>query len=270
MSIEPKTRIKQINQDSLSSIIEELRKVFQSNERPDYEMMLERHYYDWLNKGDIVIDIGAHKARHLKHFCSIVGETGKVIAFEPIPSLYGDLNRMFLNLPILTLHNVALSDRSGNTEFIINEGALGESGLKERIYNDPSITKIRKIDCQIETLDSFTKELPKVDFIKIDIEGGEIGCLNGAKETIRKFRPLISTEYGYNSYHAYDNKIDTLYKLAAEMDYILYDIFLNSLEKIENWNMACDSVYWDYFMVPREKEMEFLKRIRKKPLLIKA
>ena len=36
------------------------------------------------------------------------------------------------------------------------------------------------------------KKLPKVDFIKLDIEGAEPDCLKGAAETIKKFRPKLA------------------------------------------------------------------------------
>ena len=55
---------------------------------------------------------------------------------------------------------------------------------------------MEKVACQLTTLDSFVKEngIDKIDFIKIDVEGNEKFVLEGGKETLEKYRPLVYTE----------------------------------------------------------------------------
>lgn len=257
--------IDSVQPKNLPDTIDLLRQFIAANGLPDFEAMLTQHYSQWLSKGSVIIDIGAHVGRHLKYFLPLAEDGGKAIAFEPIPSLYKSLLDQYSGQSAFEIHNVALSDRSGKLEFVINEFAMGESGLKERIYNNPKSAKTIKINCEVKTLDSFTTSLQKLDFIKMDIEGGEIDCLKGATETIAKFRPLIATEYGFGSYSVYNHNKFTLFEFAKGIDYVLYDLFLNSLELREDWDFACDNVYWDFFMVPKEKESDFLSKIKKKP-----
>lgn len=227
----------------------------------DYEKLLESHYKKWLRPGDVVVDIGAHSGRHLQHFLISVAPTGRVFGFEPLPDQYATLAKRF-DLHNACLHNMALSNRSGTAEFTYAEGSPQESGLRQRIYNDPESARPRKIAVTVQRLDAFADQLEGLTFIKIDIEGAELECLQGAEAVLAQYRPLISVEYGMQGYSVYGNTKWTLFEFCHAHDYVLYDMFLNRLASRQAWGDAVDSVYWDYFMVPREKEEAFLSRLR--------
>ena len=229
----------------------------------DFETMLQTHYRRWIQSGDTVIDVGAHKGRHLQHFVKCVGSGGKVIAFEPLPIQHSLLRRKYRGNSV-SIYRIALSNEVGQADFTHARGTPEESGLKPRIYNFPRRARPTKIRVKVDKLDTFTSNLSDLSFIKIDTEGGEIGCLRGATETLARLRPIVSVEYGYPSYSGYGYTRDTLYDLASEQDYVLYDIFLNSLANRSDWHIACDSIYWDFFMVPIEREDEFLSRTRER------
>jgi hypothetical protein len=127
-----------------------------------------------------------------------------------------------------------------------------ESGLKQRVYNisDPIL---EKITVKVSTLDEECGGLPRIDFIKIDVEGGEIDCLTGAEKVLSVQRPIISVEYGSPSYSGYGNSWNTLFDLAARANYKLGDMFGNAVETREEWKEICDKAYWDFFMIPTEK-----------------
>ncbi len=226
----------------------------------DYEKLLESHYKKWLRPGDVVVDIGAHSGRHLRHFLTSVADTGRVFGFEPLPDQYASLAKQF-DVHNAKLHNMALSNCSGTAEFTYAEGSPQESGLRQRIYNDPDSARPRTIIVAVESLDAFADQLEGLSFIKIDIEGAEIDCLQGAQAVLDKYRPLISVEYGMQGYSVYGNTKWTLFEFCHAHDYVLYDMFLNRLASRQAWGAAVDSIYWDYFMVPREKEDVFLSRL---------
>lgn len=228
--------------------------------RFDYESLLERHYKKWIAPGDTVIDIGAHKGRHLAEFIRCVGPSGRVFGFEPLPFQFSHLQKTFRERNV-HLENVALSDKSGVSTFTFAQGCPEESGLRPRIYNVPQAADPTEINVRTAMLDEFIDEFWSINFIKMDIEGGEIDCLHGSSEILHKFRPLVSVEYGFQSYSVYGNTSSTLYELAKSHDYILYDIFLNSLADKSVWDTAVDSIYYDYFMVPKEREEEFLTKM---------
>lgn len=226
----------------------------------DFEKLLEHHYRRWVQSGDTVIDVGAHVGRHLSPLLECVGADGRVIAFEPIPVMYEILKSKFDHRPA-TLNNVALSNYCGVSEFTYAEGTPEESGLIERRFNNPDAAMPSTISVKVETLDQHTQSLSSLSFIKIDVEGGEIDCLRGAANTIERFRPVISLEYGELAYLAYGNTGDTLFEFATENKYLIFDLFMNCINSIEDWRSSLNYVYWDFILVPHEKLHDFNSRV---------
>jgi FkbM family methyltransferase len=165
---------------------------------PDYEVVLRRSYESFLRPGGVVVDVGAHSGTHLEHFLRIVGNTGRVIAFEPLPDLHAGLVERFRPDGVtLAVHQMAIGrTRIPSANFVRAEGSLPESGLRERVYNAPSTVSPRGITVEVETLDRvIQREQPsRIDYVKMDIEGGELDAIEGGMETIARFRPIISVE----------------------------------------------------------------------------
>ena len=112
--------------------------------------------------------------------------------------------------------------------------------------------KSETIEVQLVTLDSLN--IPrKIRYIKIDTEGGEIDIIKSAFELITRDRPFISVEYGEPTYSVYGYDKDTLWKLCKELGYSIFDILLNKIETLDEWLTICDSIYWDYFLIPDEE-----------------
>lgn len=225
----------------------------------EYERFLTFHYSKFLKDGSNVLDIGANKGEHTMEFVDLIGKDGTVIAFEPIPEMYERLNRIFSPFNNVLCLEMALGSEDKTSQFVKathTTGHVAESGIKQRIYNDPDNMTIENIDVEIRTLDSLDIK-KKIDYIKIDTEGGEIDILNGARELINRDRPIISVEYGSPSYSVYGYTIDTLWNLSKELEYTIYDIFLNEIDTKEKWESTDDSFYWDYLLVPNEKNEDF-------------
>jgi len=176
--------------------------------------------YDWqtvevmfrvLRQNSNCIDLGAHGGKFLRHMIDI-SPRGRHYAFEPLPHLSQNLNERF---PQAVVHQLAVSDISGESEFLFVENAPGCSGLRRRIYNrpDPKITKIR---VQVVTLDGIIPPNERIDFIKVDIEGGEFHAIKGGISTIRRGRPVIVFEGGSNSTGQYGVSPNDFYLLMTE------------------------------------------------------
>jgi FkbM family methyltransferase len=221
---------------------------------PDYEALLEASYRAFIRPGDTVVDVGAHAGLHTAVFCDLVGRSGFVLAFEPLPTMFAALEARGLRTRLV---NCALAAKAGRTSFTFARGAPGESGLRQRIFNFPEISDPVVIEVEVKRLDDFLPELSSCRFIKIDIEGGEIDCLRGAAQTIGKFRPFMSVEYGAQGYSVYGFTRRTLFDLATEYGYMLGDLFGALCPDAETWNQVCDNSYWDYHMVPRERAAEW-------------
>jgi len=161
--------------------------------------------------GNIVFDIGAYVGDTALWFSKAVGPQGKVYAFEPEPS---NFEKLKANLERNKVTNViplqlALSENEG--EMQIASGG-GSSTITETA-GDTSV-KVTTIDRFVEV-----NKLPRVDFIKMDVEGHELSVLTGARETIKTFKPSLAL----SAYHRGDDLIE-LPKFLLELNpnYKLY------------------------------------------------
>jgi hypothetical protein len=91
-----------------------------------------------------------------------------------------------------------VSDAGGRSTYVFVENAPSYSGLRERDYDRPDpVTTV--IDVAVVRIDDVIAESVKVDFIKLDIEGGELQALQGAVDTIARSSPVIVFEAGARS-----------------------------------------------------------------------
>jgi len=146
-----------------------------------------------IKQGDTVVDIGANIGYYTLLFAKLVGEKGKVFAFEPEPENYELLEK---NIQVNGYNNVVL----------IKKAALDTSGTTKLFLSD--FSKVRHSVCktwehekpiEIEsiTLDSFFKDHKgKIDFIKMDIQGAEGKALKGMKSVLKNNKNIkILTEF---------------------------------------------------------------------------
>jgi len=110
-------------------------------------------------------------------------------------------------------------------------------------------------------LDDFLDQIPSLHFVKIDVEGGEIGCLRGAVNALRRWKPFVSVEYGAQSYSAYGHARRTLFDFAESIGFIIGDLFGAVCSHLQTWEVVCDTVYWDWFLVPQERLVEWQARL---------
>jgi FkbM family methyltransferase len=233
------------------------------NAKIDFEYALEISYRRFLRAGDRIIDIGANVGDHTARFLDVVGAAGRVIAFEPLPDVHTKLVARFAGrLPAPECHQIALSSAaSAEVAYVRAEGALGYSGLRQRVYDDPN-TKPIPITVRVETLDRLAPQLAldSLRYMKIDIEGGELDALNGGRELIERHRPFISVEWGSPAYSAYGHEEDSLFRWASRFGYALFDPFLNFVGTRDLWDLAKARYCWDYFLIPTEQSDVFRRR----------
>lgn len=228
---------------------------------PDYEKILQAHYQRFVQSGDVIFDVGGNEGIHAVRFAELVGPHGQVHVFEPIPELAAALRHRLAAQPQVTVHNLALSNFTGQSEFVLAKGAPSESGLKERKFSNPALVEPVRIQVRVERLDDMARGLTRLDYIKLDIEGGELDCLAAAQETLDRLRPVLSAEYGAEAYGVYGHQRGDLWALCRRNRYALFDILGNRIGDAETWDRVCDRVYWDYLCVPEEKVGWFVSRI---------
>ena len=158
-------------------------------------------FIDNINKTDIVIDCGAYIGTHtlfLSQLCK------KVIAFEPNNLIFECLKNTCEFNSNIELNNSALFNEKTTIQYgTNNDGDSSIEGMRKKRFNENYL-----INC--EKLDDYN--FNKVDFIKIDVEGAEFKVLEGAENTIKKFKPKIIIE-------VFKNKKDKLLNWLKDNKY---------------------------------------------------
>jgi FkbM family methyltransferase len=160
------------------------------SDRADNERLLAL-LAEVLEPASSCVDVGAHRGAILAEMVRLAPD-GRHVAFEPLPALAQALRTTF---PQVHVHTAAVSDVDGIAEFVHVETRPGWSGFKERPY--PGDERVRRIEVRTVRLDDVVGTAPAL--IKIDVEGAELGVLEGARRILREHRPVVVFEHGLGS-----------------------------------------------------------------------
>lgn len=150
-----------------------------------------------LHPGMIFFDVGANAGLFAISAAKKIGEEG-VFAFEPCSSTYGLLqhNLRLNHLASVNTVKTALGESVGTGVMQVNfRGKDGLNTLGKAIHPDSRV--VGHEDVPITTVDDFMKEhkIPRVDVMKVDIEGAELMFFHGARTLLqRPDAPLILYE----------------------------------------------------------------------------
>ena len=143
-------------------------------------------HLDKISYGDI-IDVGGYVGDTALLFSPLTKQN--VYVFEPSPYNFEIIQETIkLNqLKNIKVENMALGKEQG-----VMPLSLGERNSCNTLVERPGYVYTQKINVPVTSLDEYVKANDlNVGLIKIDVEGAEQIVLNGALETIRKFKPLL-------------------------------------------------------------------------------
>ncbi len=186
-------------------------------------------YTTIVKPGDTVLDIGANIGAHTLPIARLVGDQGRVIAFEPTRYAIGKLSA---NIEL----NKELTDRISVNQIMLV--AHEKERLESEIYSSwplfeagknvhpEHLGKLMNTEGAIAmTLDQAVKRLQikKIDFIKIDVDGHEYSVLNGGKESLLTHRPPILMELAPYLFDPESRQFENMVELFSKLEYSLYD-----------------------------------------------
>ncbi|HWD67524.1 MAG TPA: FkbM family methyltransferase, partial [Caulobacteraceae bacterium] len=145
----------------------------------------------------VVFDIGAHAGQFAKLFGRMVPH-GRVYAFEPSTYAWSILTKAlaFNHLTNVTLVPAGLSDRAQEAVLHTPLKASSAWGFGTAHLGGGNETHAADQTISLMRLDDFAERegLPRLDFIKADIEGWEMRALCGGEATLKRYRPALMLE----------------------------------------------------------------------------
>jgi FkbM family methyltransferase len=167
---------------------------FSAENEDTIEVMLHLGKYEplaWVepHPGSVFLDVGGFAGGYTLRAAKAIGSAGRVIALEPDQTNRQQLER-----------NLTLNDISNTT--VLPLAAWSRTGLV-RFHHDPHHPNWHKVDegrgtdtVEAVTLDDLAVrlELARVDWIKLDIEGGEVEALRGADKILQDYAPTLFIE----------------------------------------------------------------------------
>lgn len=146
-----------------------------------HELRFLKHY---VKRGWICVDVGANVGFYTMNLAKLIGPTGRVEAVEASPANFERLSR-----------NICLN---AFTNCHATQAAITDADAPIHFYTSPKVNsgwgRVDKFDGATDTIevdgktfDSFAsdRELTRVDFLKIDIEGHELRFLSGARRSLQ-------------------------------------------------------------------------------------
>ena len=157
-----------------------------------HEPMTTDLFKKYVRSGMYIVDIGSNIGYYAILAASLVGHSGKVLAIEPEPR---NCQLLKINVDANAIRNIevvqcAVADYDGVGILYIGETSNVHSLIDSygRVVSSVTV-EVRKLDTLLKELD-----FPRVDLIRMDIEGGEIKAIEGMHKTLKQYKPCLLIE----------------------------------------------------------------------------
>jgi len=180
------------------------------------------HFFNKIIKPDfIILEGGAHVGMHTVRFSKLVPD-GHVYSFEASPRNFQMVNKTITENEIKNVR-------------VVNNALYSENKTVYLSYHQhpdqDSVNMNYGVPVEAVTIDSLN--LPKIDFIKLDVEGVELEVLKGAVNVLKSQRPIIAFEF-----LSHIENVQSPIPFLVDNGYDVYNI----------------DTHWDYIAIPNELE----------------
>ena len=211
------------------------------------------HYFvkDFVRDGDHIIDIGSNLGYFTVQFSEKVKNSGHLYCVEPVQPFQNQLRKLISGKANITLLPYALGEENDKnvtlgipTEF----QKLGylRHGTTTLLHGGSSADGKYSFEARMKKGSELFNNLPKLDYIKCDIEGYETVVFPEMKNVIEKYQPLVQLE-------TWGVQLMTMYNFFKELGFAAYYLEDGKLKLLENkaQNLWGDS---DILFVPDTKK----------------
>lgn len=182
-----------------------------------HDREVSRWLVTYIRPGDTVVDVGANIGYFTVQAARRAGDTGRVIAFEPMP---GNISLLRHNLELndvrtVTLETAAVTAKMGPVSMY----ASTVGNARHSILHNADAGE--SVEVNGTTLDEWaaTANVGWIDVLKIDVEGAELDVLDGAEETVANHRPVLIVEYWPQGLRRSGYDPGSLLTRLADLDY---------------------------------------------------
>ncbi|MCS7078308.1 MAG: FkbM family methyltransferase [Bacteroidia bacterium] len=223
-------------------------------EEPEIELL--PHF---IHAQDETLDIGANYAYYTERMANLCKQ-GKVYAFEPIPFTASVAQKIIkkLKLDNVVFFQKGVGNKTETMQFTVpklNFGAISAGQAHIATRNNEMIKnstyhisdEYETFNCQVVEIDTFLlPKLKNLTFVKIDIEGAEYFALQGMKQTLLTFKPVILIEIVplfLNSFNVNIQEFQSF--IEKDLNYLIFEYNkpVQKLEKVTGRALEKDKNY---------------------------
>ena len=184
------------------------------------------------NRGGTILDMGARIGETTAKYSHLFpGST--IYSFEPFPDSFKQLKQRFNKNDFIKPVNLAVSNKRGTMKFYVNRDSGTNSLLPvvsgvDHWVKPKIIENIDVIEVPVTTIDEFCKQqsINDIQILKMDIQGGELLALEGAKGKLKKEAiSVIYTEVWFIKVYEGGALFNELYSFLSGFGYKLFDIY---------------------------------------------
>jgi len=193
----------------------------------NFEISEQRFLQGFLRPGMVVLDIGAHHGFYTILAAKLVGPRGRVLSFEPSRR---EQERLLVHLRLnrildrVSVFPFALGrETAESTLYVVAGRDTGCNSLRPPVVTEPT----HMFQVPVTSLDVFLahQKVGCVDFIKMDVEGAELGVLEGGEEMLNRYpRPVILAELADSRTSPWGYSASAIYDLLVAKGYCWFAI----------------------------------------------
>jgi FkbM family methyltransferase len=183
--------------------------------------------------GSVCLDVGAAAGLYSLVLSELAGPAGEVLSIEPLSFAHPVWRRILGSQGCANVrtYNLALGSEAGRGVMSVPSGryvkVTGRSFLAGKAAGlGPNVefSSHQEVPVPVETIDGLIDSagVTRLDFIKIDTEGGELHVLQGGERTIKDFRPAILVEIEARHTARYEYAPSDLVEWLVERGYGMY------------------------------------------------
>jgi FkbM family methyltransferase len=207
-----------------------------------------------INPQDVIFDIGASLGEWTSQVLYSLSNVN-IHLFEPIPAIHENLRQNLadkINEGDLILNNMAV----GCQEEVKNFFYYDKNSMLSTLYRREEVEKQgwlgipTEILVEVTTVDSYCqrKGIERINFLKIDVEGGEFDVIRGAENLLQKGKvDYVQFEYG-GTYNDAGITLREVFDYLQKFNYMIFKILSDRLEYIPHFNERYEDYLWSNFL----------------------